>query len=119
MWRLEGPVIRTVKYADDVVLLAEGETVLQEMIDRLIDIGRCCGTGMNVVEKKTEVLRFSRQPFAIRIMIDQKQLENVEYLNCSGSLITSDARCTYEIKSKIAVTKAVLNKKVLFISSWP
>jgi hypothetical protein len=29
-----GQVIRTVKYADDVVLLAKEETVLQGMIDR-------------------------------------------------------------------------------------
>jgi hypothetical protein len=33
-------VIRTVKYADDLVLLAKEETVLQGMFDRLIEIGR-------------------------------------------------------------------------------
>ena len=31
-----GQVIRTVKYEDDLVLLAKKETVLQDMIDRLI-----------------------------------------------------------------------------------
>jgi hypothetical protein len=31
-------VIRTVKYADALVLLAKAETVLQVMIDRLIEI---------------------------------------------------------------------------------
>jgi hypothetical protein len=36
-------------------------------------------------------------------MIDQKQLENVEYFSYFGSMITSDARCTREIKSWIAV----------------
>jgi len=30
-------VIRTVKYADDLVLLAKEETMLQNMIDRLIE----------------------------------------------------------------------------------
>jgi hypothetical protein len=34
-----GPIIRTVKYSVDLVLLAEGEIVLQGMIDRLIDVG--------------------------------------------------------------------------------
>jgi hypothetical protein len=38
-------------------------------------------------------------------MIDQKQLENVEYFNYLGSMITSDARCTREIKSRIAMAK--------------
>ena len=47
-------------------------------------------------------------------MIDQKQWENVEYLNYLGSLITNDARCTHEIKSIIATVKAAINKKTLF-----
>jgi hypothetical protein len=38
-------------------------------------------------------------------MIDQKQLENVEYFNHLGSLITYDARRTREIKSRITVEK--------------
>jgi hypothetical protein len=35
-----GKVIRTVKYADDLVPLAREEKVLQGMIDRLIERGR-------------------------------------------------------------------------------
>jgi hypothetical protein len=56
-------------------------------------------------------MRISRQPSPTKIMIDQKQLENVEYFNYLGSMITSDARCTREIKSRIAMAKAALNKK--------
>jgi hypothetical protein len=33
-----------------------------------------------------------------------------------GSLITSDARCTREIKSRIAMAKAAFNKKRIFTS---
>jgi hypothetical protein len=47
----------------------------------------------------------------VQIMIDQKQLENVEYFNCLGNVITYDARCTCEIKSRIAVVNAAFNKK--------
>jgi hypothetical protein len=39
-FKIEGQVIRTVEYADDLVLLAREETVLQGMIDRLIEIER-------------------------------------------------------------------------------
>jgi len=45
-------------------------------------------------------------------VIDQEQLE--KWINCFGSLITYDARCTREIKSKIAVSKAAFSKKTLF-----
>jgi hypothetical protein len=45
-------IIQTVKYADDLVLLAKEERVLQEMIDKLIEIGKCYGIEVNV-EKTT------------------------------------------------------------------
>jgi hypothetical protein len=44
-------------------------------------------------------------------MIDQKKLENVEYFNYLGSMITNYARCTREIKYRIARAKAAFNKK--------
>ena len=43
-----GQIIQTVKYADDLVLIAKEETVLQGMIDKLIEIGRCYRMEMNV-----------------------------------------------------------------------
>ena len=35
------PVILNVKYVDDLVLLAEEEKVLQDMIDRPVEVERC------------------------------------------------------------------------------
>jgi hypothetical protein len=49
-------------------------------------------------------------------MIDQKQLESEEYLNYLGRMITNNARCKREIKSRIAMAKAAFNKKNLFTS---
>jgi len=40
-FKIGGQIIQTVKYADDLVLLAKEVKVLQEMIDKLIEIGRC------------------------------------------------------------------------------
>jgi len=60
--------------------------------------------------KKTRVTRIPRQPFPVQTMIHQLQVQNVEHFNCLGS-ITNDARCTREIKSRIANAKAALNNK--------
>jgi hypothetical protein len=49
------------------------------MIHRLIEIGRYYG--MEIYVEKTKVMRISRQPSRVCIMIDRKQPENVEYLN--------------------------------------
>jgi hypothetical protein len=80
-----GNVIGSVKYADEFVLLAKEETVLRGVIDRRIEIGRCCGTKMNV--GRTEVMGISRQPIPGHIMVDQTRLENMEYFNCFGSTV--------------------------------
>jgi hypothetical protein len=61
-----------VKYADDLVLLAREENVLQGMVDRLTEIRRRYGMEMNV--EKTKLMRISRQPSPIKIMTDQKKL---------------------------------------------
>jgi hypothetical protein len=41
-------IIRTMKYTDDLVLLAMGEMVAKGMIENLIEIGRCYGTEMDL-----------------------------------------------------------------------
>ena len=64
---------------------------------------------MNV--EKTKVMRISRQPSPVTIMIDQKQLENVECFKYLDSMITSVGKCTCETKSRITMAKAAFNKK--------
>ena len=71
---------------------------------------------MNV--EKTKVMRISRQPFSVKIMIDQQQLENVESFKYLGSILTNDARCACVIKCRIAMAKAAFNKmRALFTST--
>jgi hypothetical protein len=49
-------------------------------------------------------------------MKGQKQLENMEYFNYLGTLTTTDARCTREIKSRAIIAKLAFNKnKTLLI----
>ena len=52
-----GQIIQTVKYADDLVLMAKEETVLQGMIDKLIEIGRWYGMEVNVGKKNNENIK--------------------------------------------------------------
>ena len=51
-FNIGGQIIQTVKYADDLVLMAKEETVLQGMIDKLTEIGRRYGNEMNVKKQK-------------------------------------------------------------------
>jgi hypothetical protein len=101
-----GQIIET---ADGLRLMAKEETVLQGMIDKLIETGRYYGMEINV--EKTKVMRISRQPSPITITIDQKQLENVKCFKYLGGMLTENGRCTCEIKSRISMAKAAFNKK--------
>ena len=55
-------------------------------INKLIEIGRRYDMEMNV--EKTKVMRILRQPSTVTIMIDQKQLQNVECFKYLGSILT-------------------------------
>ena len=68
----------SVKCADELVLLVEEEMVVQGMTDTLIKVGS--GRGVEMNGGKTKIKRISWQPSPVQNMINQKHLENVEYL---------------------------------------
>jgi len=98
-----------VKYADDLELLAKEEKVLQDMIDKLNEIGRCYGMEMNVEKNKSN--ENFKTTIASKNYDKTKQLENMESFKYLGSILTNDGRCTCEIKCRIDMAKAALNKK--------
>jgi hypothetical protein len=68
--------------------------------------------------KKTKLMRISSQPLPVKVMIYQKQLENVESFKYLSSILTNGGRCTCEIKCRIAMAKAAFNnKRTLFTST--
>ena len=72
---------------------------------------------MKMKVEKTKVMRISRQPSPVKIMIGQKQLENVECFKYLGSILTNDGRYSCEIKSRIVMAKVVFNKKKTLFTS--
>jgi hypothetical protein len=57
-FKIGGQIIHTVKCADELVLLTKEEKVLQDTIDKIIEIGGCYEMEMNV--EKSKVMRISR-----------------------------------------------------------
>jgi len=79
-----------VKRANELVLPVEEEMVIQGVTDTLIKAGR--GHGVEMTGEKTKVKRISWQPSPVQNMINQKHLENVEYLSNLGSLIMNGVK---------------------------
>jgi hypothetical protein len=68
---------------------------------------------------KKQAMRISRQPSSVQIVIDQKQLENVEYFNYLGSMITNNARCTCELNPGLPWQKQHSTRRRLFLpADW-
>jgi len=70
---------------------------------------------MNV--ENIKVMRIPGQSSPVRIMIDQIQLENSEYVNYLGSMVTYAARCTCEIKAIIVMAKATFHEMKILCTS--
>jgi len=51
-FKIGGKILHTVKYANELLLLAKEEKVLQDLIDKIIEIGRCHGVEMNTEKHK-------------------------------------------------------------------
>jgi hypothetical protein len=91
-FKIGGQIIHTVKYAYNLVLLAKEEKVLQDIIDKLIEIGRCYGMEMNVDKNKSN--ENFKATIASKNYDKPKQLENVESFKYLGRILTNDGRCT-------------------------
>jgi hypothetical protein len=116
-FKIGGQIIHTVKYADDLVLMAKEEMVLQDTIDKLIEIRGCYGMEMSV--EKTKVMRISRQPFPVKIMIDQKQLEKVESFQYLGSILTNDGNVLVKLNVGLLWLKLHSTRRGLFyLAHW-
>jgi tRNA U34 5-carboxymethylaminomethyl modifying GTPase MnmE/TrmE len=50
-------------------------------------------------------------------MIDHKQHQNLEYIICLGSILTTDTICTREIKSSVVMAEAASNNKRSVLTS--
>ena len=73
-----GQIIQTLKYADELVLMAKEETVLQGMTEKLIETGRYYGVDMNVEKKNIENFKTTNPS---NNYDRPKQLENMKCFN--------------------------------------
>ena len=113
LWRLHNrtKVICTVKYADDLVLLAKEETMLQGMFGSLIEIGSFYGKEMNMEKAKLSESQGNHPEYSYD---RSNTVQGWRILNYLGSMITKDERYAREIKFSIAMAIAAFNKKKLF-----
>ena len=85
-------------FADDLVLIAEDQSRLQEMVSNLDQ--QCKNYGMRISRDKTEVMVTSREPIQCDIELDGKTLKQVEQFKYLGSIFVREGGCKEDVKTR-------------------
>ena len=108
--KVGGKLLRDIRFADDQAVVADSEKGLQEIMDKLVEVGRKYDMEINV--KKTKTMRMSkRDGSVVNIVIEGRNVEQVKKFRYLGAMITEDGRCDVEIKTRIGMAKDAFNKR--------
>ena len=90
--------IEELMFADDLVLIAEDQIRLQEMVSNLDR--QCKKYGMRISRDKTEVMVTSREPIQCDIELDEETLRQVEQFKYLGSIFVREGGCKEDVKTR-------------------
>jgi len=97
--------MNNIRFADETVLIAESEENLQKLLDTVQK--QCENFEMQINVEKAEVMVFSekKQPPKIKVSLNCEMLKQGNQFKYLGSIMTSDAKSTVDIKCSIVVAK--------------
>ena len=97
--------LNNLRYADDIVLIADSREKLQEMLDKIVQHSEERGLSINL--QKTECMVVSKRESApaCELEIGNKPVKQVEFFIYFGTQIHQDGRCIQEIERRIAMAK--------------
>ena len=105
-----GRNINNIRYADDTVLIADSEEKLQALVQSLIRASEERGLKLNVSKTKVMVISKGDDHIDTSISVNGQELDQVGKYKYLGSIVTRDARCVEEIKTRLAIAKSAFNK---------
>ena len=104
-----GRRIKCIRFSDDMVLLAEIERMLKNMLIDLNDI--CEDYGMKINKNMTKTIIIGGKPKKIDIRIKDESIEQMDSFKYLGCNISSNLNFCQEVKQRISMAKEVFNKK--------
>ena len=108
--KVGGKLLKYIRFADDEAMVADSEKGLQEILDKLVEVGRKYDMKINV--KKTKTMRMSRRDgLVVNIVIEGQNVEQLTKFRYLGATIADDDRCDVEIKTRIGMAKDAFNKE--------
>ena len=104
--KVSGRCITNLRYADDIVLIADTLEDLQDLVDRANRSSKRAGLSLNA--KKTKVLKILSgwDNDDEKIFVNGEALENVKEFTYLGASINSSYDDSPEVKKRIAIAKS-------------
>ena len=102
--------LNNIRYADDIVLIANSKEKLQQMINIVIQHSTEKGLSINLNKTECMVVTKNETKPICEIKINNQQIKQVESVKYLGTIITSDGKCESEINRRIAIAKETFNK---------
>ena len=93
-----GVNINNLRYADDMVLLAENNTDLQELVTAINNKGKRYGMEVNITRTKGMIVSKKEMVPEIKISIEGKNIQQVKEMIYLGFMATENGNCEREIK---------------------
>ena len=90
--KIGGKLVSNLIYADDTECCANSEEEAERLIGKVNIIGKARLLKLNV--KKTKLLKIGKMQSDARVIVDDEQIEAVEYFNYLGSLKSADGNCS-------------------------
>jgi hypothetical protein len=104
-YKIGGRKITNLRYADDIVLIAETPEELQDLVQRLIGAGRKYGLIIN--QGKTKVMATDTK--ILNIYIEGNMLQQIDHIQYLGATITADGGSEEDIRIRVGMAKKVLS----------
>ena len=101
--KIGGIPISNLRYADDTALLETSEEGIEQLTSAINTTGKEMNLKLNV--KKTKLLVTEAEPNSHIISIDGEVVEQVKQFKYLGSVKTSNANCTTDVRSRIGMAK--------------
>ena len=101
--KIAGRNINHLRYADDIILIAESEEELKSLLMKVKEDSEKAGLELNI--QKMNIMAIS--PIT-SWQIDGETVETVTYFIFLGSKITADGDCSHEIKRCLLLERKVM-----------
>ena len=103
---VNGGIFSNLRFADDIAVMAEGESDLQVAVDKIVDVSS--SMGMCISAAKTEIQFLGKGNIAFQIKVNEQQLQQTENFVYLGGNISTNDGSGKDIERRIGLARGML-----------